>query len=151
MTQRRDGWWLTFLIGAAVWLAIYSAAFAQTTFTADAKISVKSFISVNDVVAVAVKTAPGSVYSVDAFSNNTTLVYLKLYATLVTCGSATVAPTARYMIPYGASSSGGGFNISNINGDAYFNGIYACLTTGIADTDTGAPAPSAYIINVHFK
>jgi hypothetical protein len=26
-----------------------------------------------------------------------------------------------------------------------------CVTTGIADGDTGAPAASAYIVNVHYR
>jgi hypothetical protein len=55
------------------------------------------------------------------------------------------------MIPFGASSSGGGFNVSNINGDAYGLGIVMCITTGIADNDTTAPAASTYIVNVHFR
>lgn len=148
---RRYGWWLTFLIGVVVWLAIYGAAFAQAPFAADSKINVKSYISVNNTTAVTVKATSGAVYSVDAFSNNVTLAYVKLYAEPVTCGSTTVLPTARYMIPYGASSSGGGFNVSNINGDAYFSGIYMCITTGIANNDTGAPTADAYIVNVHFK
>ena len=123
---------------------------AQTVFTADAKINVRSVISVNNTTAVAIKTTPGAMYSVEAFSNNITLAYIKLYNTLVTCGSAT-PPLARYMISFGVTSSGGGFTASNINGDAYFDGIYMCITTGIADSDTGAPAAGAYIVNVHYK
>lgn len=126
-----------------------SLAFAAPQFQAYSDIKVSSTIVANNTTAIAIKTSSGSVYSVDAFSNNTTLVYVKLYNTSVTCGTST-PPTARYMIPFGASSSGGGFNLSNINGDAYFQGIYMCVTTGIADTDTGAPAASSYIVNVHY-
>lgn len=125
---------------------------AQNTFLADAKIQVKSKIAVNDIVAISISDTPGAVYSVDGFANNTTLAYVKLYnakAANVTCG--TTIPQARYMIPFGQSSSGGGFTLPNINGDAYGVGIAMCITTGIADTDTGAPAASAYIVNVHFK
>lgn len=118
-------------------------------FQADSKISVSSTIVANNTTAIVIKKTGGTVYSVDAFSNATTLAYIKLYnAATATCGSGT--PYARYMIPYGASSSGGGFNISNINGDAYGAGITMCVTTGIADTDTGAPAATTYIVNVHF-
>lgn len=126
------------------------SANAQNTFLADAKISVKSYISVNNTTAVVIKATGGTVYSVDAFNNGGTIAYVKLYnAATATCGSGT--PQARYMIPFGATSSGGGFNVSNINGDAYANGIVMCITTGIADNDTSAPAASTYIVNVHLK
>lgn len=125
-------------------------AFADNGFQADAKIKVTSTIAANNTTAIVIKNTAGNVYSVDAFNNSTTLAYVKLYnSTTATCGSGT--PQARYLIPYGANSSGGGFNVSNINGDAYGLGITMCITTGIADTDTGAPAANTYIVNVHFK
>ena len=132
-------------------LLLSSIANAQQAFYADAKVAVKSYISVNNTTAVAVKTSPGTVYSVDAFNNGASVAYVKLYAAVLpfTCGTGT--PLARYMIPYGASSSGGGFNVSNINGDAYSTGIVMCITTGIADNDTGAPAANQFIVNVHMR
>lgn len=133
-----------------LFIGLFTTAFAQTTFTADGKISVKSYISTNDTNAIPVKTSAGTVYGVEAFSNNATLAYVKLYNTQVTCGSAT-APIWRGMIPYGASSSGAGFGLPNVNGDSYFSAIYMCITLGIADNDTTAPAAGAYIVNVHFK
>lgn len=124
-------------------------ALAQA-FPADAKIQVKSYIAAANTTAVVIKATGGTVYSVDAFNNGGTIAYVKLYnAATATCGSGT--PQARYMIPFGASSSGGGFNVSNINGDAYGVGIVMCITTGIADNDTNAPAASTYIVNVHLK
>lgn len=123
---------------------------AQNTFLADAKIKVTSTIVANNTTAIVIKATSGNVYSVDAFNNGTTVAYVKLYnSATATCGSGT--PQARYMIPYGASSSGGGFNVSNINGDAYGVGIVMCVTAGIADNDTTAPAASTYIVNVHYK
>ncbi len=131
-------------------LLISTVAQAQNTFLADAKIQVKSYISVNNTTAVVLKATGGTVYSVDAFNNGASIAYVKLYnASSATCGSGT--PQARYMIPYGTSSSGGGFNVSNINGDAYANGIVMCITTGVADNDTTAPAANQFIVNVHIK
>lgn len=141
-------------------LLISTVAQAQNTFLADAKIAVRSLISVNNTTAVIIKSGvagansptPSTVYSVDGFNNGASLAYLKLYnqtPSTVVCGTTT--PYARYLIPYGTSSSGGGFNISNINGDAYLNGITACITTGIADNDTGAPAANQFIVNIHYK
>jgi len=124
---------------------------AQNTFLADAKIKVTSVIAANNTTAIVIKNTGGNVYSVDAFNNSTTIAYVKLYnSASVTCGGIDT-PQARYMIPYGASSSGGGFNVSNINGDAYGLGIVMCITTGIQDNDTGAPAANTYIVNVHYK
>lgn len=134
-----------------LFLLFPSLASAQQAFYADAKVAVKSYISVNNITAVAVKPSPGTVYSIDGFNNGASLAYVKLYAAVLpfTCGTGT--PFARYMIPYGTSSSGGGFNISNINGDAYSTGIVMCITTGIADSDTGAPAAGQFIVNVHIR
>lgn len=120
------------------------------TWLADSKIKVVSSISVNNTTAVVLKATGGTVYSVDAFNNGASIAYVKLYnAASATCGTGT--PQARYMIPFGATSSGGGFNVSNINGDAYGLGIVMCITTGIADADTSAPAANQFIVNVHLK
>lgn len=141
------------IILTALALLLPTLANAQQAFYADAKVNVKSNLSVNNVTPVVIKATGGTVYSVDAFSNNTTLAYVKLYSvaspTTFTCGTGT--PMARYMIPYGASSAGGGFNVSNINGDAYASSIVMCITTGIGDSDTSAPAANAYIVNVHYR
>ena len=141
------------IIAAALFalFAFVGQANAQSgIFQGDYNINVSSLISVNNVNAVSITSKHAIVYSIDAFNNSTTLAYLKLYnSSSATCGSGT--PQARYMIPFGASSAGGGFNLSNINGDAYVNGLTACITTGIADNDTGAPAANAYIVNIHWK
>lgn len=123
---------------------------AQAAFNADSQIAVKSFIALANTNPVTIKPAAGSVYSIDAFNNSVAIVYLKLYnSTSVTCGTST--PYARYLIPFGATNSGGGFSIPNINGDAYYQGITACVTTGIADSDTGAPTGNTIIVNVHYR
>lgn len=139
-----------FLVLGLLFLIVSPLHSAPNTFQADAGIQVKSNIIASNTTAIVLKATGGNVYSVDAFNNGTTIAYIKLYnATSATCGSGT--PQARYMIPFGASSSGGGFNVSNINGDAYANGIVMCVTTGIADNDASAPAASTYIVNVHLK
>ncbi len=121
-----------------------------TSFRADSQINVKSVISVNNVTPVVIATAPATVYSIEAFNNAGTLAYVKLYnSSTAVCGSGT--PQARYLIPFVATSAGGAISLPNINGDIYVNGITLCITTGIADNDTGAPAANAYIVNVHWK
>lgn len=136
---------------AALCLAVAcDLSHAQTTFRASSPINVTSTIVANNTTAIPITTKSAVVYQVDAYNNGTTIAFVKLYnAATATCGSGT--PIARYMIPFGQSSSGGGFVTPNINGDAYINGITMCITTGIADNDTGAPAASTYIVNVHWK
>lgn len=138
------------MIGILIFKLFFPHEAAAQSFPADAKIKVMSTIAANNTTAIVIKNTSGTVYSVDAFNNGGTIAYVKLYnATSATCGTGT--PMNRYMIPFGASSSGGGFNVSNINGDAYGVGIVMCITTGIADSDTNAPAASTYIVNVHYK
>lgn len=124
--------------------------YAAPQFQADNAIKVSSNIAANNTTAIPIKTTSGTVYSIDAFNNGSSVVYVKLYnSPNVTCGQGT--PYARYLIPYGASSSGGGFNTPNVNGDAYFNGITLCITGGLADSDTTAPPASTVIVNIHYK
>lgn len=113
-------------------------------------LSISSTIVANNTTSVVVKAAPGLVYQVDAYANGTSSAYVKLYDALTaTCGSGT--PKARYLIPYGTSSTGGGFIAPQVFGDLYTTGIVLCVTTGIADNDTGSPAASTFIVNVHYK
>src|ERR1700740_3400999 len=100
-------------------LLMPTLASAQGTFTADSKILVKSTIAAANVTPIVIKATAGSVYSVEAFNNGGAIAYIKLYnsANYTTCGTGT--PQARYLISFGATSSGGGFSVSNINGDAY--------------------------------
>lgn len=131
-------------------LLFYPAIASAAQFQADNAIKVSSSIAANNTTAIVIKSTAGSVYSIDAFNNGSSVVYVKLYnSSTVVCGQGT--PYARYLIPYGASSSGGGFNTPNINGDAYFNAITMCITGGIADSDTTAPPSSTIIVNVHYK
>ena len=93
-----------------------------------------------------VKSAAGQVYHLSAFSNTTTLAYLKIYntASVPTCGSGT--PVARYEIP-----ASGGFVSEISNGIAFSSGIGFCVTGGQADSDTTAPGASNYIVNFYYR
>ncbi len=133
-TEQPEIWLIALLLA----LSISGAAAQSGIFQGDYNLNVNSIISVNNTTSVSITSRHATVYSIEAFNNSTTLAYLKLYNGTATCGSGT--PTARYMIPFGATSSGGVFSVPNINGDAYVNGRSACITTGIADNDTGAPA-----------
>lgn len=130
---------------------LVGAAWAQN-FQADNALSVSSTIVANNTTAIQICKSACRVYQVDSFNNATTLAYIKLYnsgASSFTCGSGT--PQWRGMIPFGTSSSGGGFSLPWVNGDSYSLGLWMCVTTGIADSDTGSPAATTYIVDIHFK
>jgi hypothetical protein len=119
-------------------------------FQADYNVKLISVIAANNTTSIPIKATAGTVYSVDAFNNGASVIYVKLYnSPVVTCGVGT--PYARYLIPFGASSSGGGFTAPMTNGDAYYSGISMCITGGIADNDTTAPPSSTVIVNIHYK
>ena len=107
-----------------------------------------STIIPNNTTAVVVKNTPGQVYGIECFNNSATIAYIKVYdATTATAGSGT--PVARYMCP--SSTSGAGFVVSYQIGRAFTSGITYIMTTGIADSDTAAPAANTYIVNVYYK
>lgn len=109
-------------------------------------VAVKSNIIANNTTAIVIKSTGGTVYAIEASNNSTTLAYIKMYNTATaTCGSGT--PYARYMIPASATV----MLVHNTSGDAYVNGINMCVTTGIADNDTGAPTADRYVVNVHYR
>lgn len=80
----------------------------------------------------AVKT---NVYQIIAINTTATIYYLKLYdkSTTPTCNSDTVKMTLP--VPFGTSSSGGGFAVPIPVGAQFVNGFGFCLTAGINDND----------------
>jgi hypothetical protein len=119
---------------------------ATEIFQADSKLNVKSIQVANNTNAITVGGFPVTLYGLEAFNSSTTVAYVKVYnSSQVTCGSGT--PQARYMIPASTSAT----LMFNTNGDAYGAGLTICVTTGYADSDTGAPAANEYIVNVHYK
>lgn len=118
--------------------------------TTQADTLLHSVVLANTTNATSVKGSAGTLFNVSVYNNSATIAYLKLYnsASAPTCGSGT--PVARYLIP-GASSGGAGSNVDIAVGSEFATGIGYCVTTGIADADTGAVAASAYIVNLTYK
>ena len=103
----------------------------------------------NNTTAVVLKASAGALYGVQLYGLATSPAYLKLYnATSATCGSGT--PVKRLMIPAAATAANGaGSNITfGPAGILFTVGITYCVTTGIADADTGAPAASTFLVNL---
>lgn len=138
--------WLLATLLALTFLA--PGARAQTSFTADAHLSLRSIQVANNTTAIVVKGSYGTLYGIEAYNNSTTIAYIKVYnAATATCGSGT--PHARYMIP--KEASGSLFVSNSANGDVYPSGITVCITTDYADNGTNAPAANAYIVNIRYK
>jgi hypothetical protein len=126
------------------------ALFALLLFPALAQAQViggvKSFIVANNTTSVAV--CPGSCTLTGYVTNNNsaTLAYLRFYAATqanVTCGTNT--PSDRALIPTNTSGA-------TLPTPVYYpSGLTVCVTTGIADNDTGAPAASTYLVSIYTK
>jgi hypothetical protein len=115
-------------------------------FGADSRLSVTTVI-VSSTVAPIIISGPAMLYGLEASSSILTPVFVKLYNSVsVTCGSG--VPTARYQIPPSTASP---LQQSIPNGDAYGQGLTACITGGLADSDTTPPAANSYLLNLHFK
>lgn len=109
-------------------------------------------IAANNTTAVVVKSSAGTLYGVQVYGIGSAPAYLKIYnATSATCGSGT--PVKRLMIPAAATAANGaGSNISfGPQGIAFGTGITYCVTTGITDADTTAPAASTFLVNIDWE
>lgn len=99
---------------------------------------------------VLVKGSIGNVYGVTAINTTTTVVFLKFYdkATAPTCGTDT--PVQTLPVPFGSSSSGGGFTLTFPFGMQFYSGIGFCVTGAIADNDSSA-AVTGIAINLNYR
>lgn len=113
-------------------------------------VSVKSYIVANNTTSVAIDANPGQIYAIAAYAiSSGTPAYLKIYNAAqgsTTCGSGT--PVERHLIPTGSAGAGVALPLSL--GVSYSTAITACVTGGIADNDTTAPAASTYLVNVYY-
>ena len=123
--------------------SIGSAPLAETTLAGATPSKVISAASTN---ATSVKASVGKVFSIVAFNLNAAPRYLKLYdkASAPTVGTDT--PKWVLMIP--GNTAGAGFSIPLPMPLKFANGIALAITTGIADTDTGAVAANEIVVNL---
>jgi hypothetical protein len=113
-------------------------------------VATKSFLVANNTTSVAVDASPGQIYGIRAFGNSGVAAYGKLYDAAqgsTTCGSGT--PKQRFMIP--SAAAGGGMSAPIQYGAPYATAITVCITGGIADNDTTAPAASSFIVEIDYK
>lgn len=86
------------------------------------------------------QAGPHIIYQIVAINTTATIYYLKLYdkPTAPSCGSDT--PVLTLPVPFGQTSSGGGFTIPIPVGTQFLTGIGICLVGGIADNDSSNAA-----------
>lgn len=146
-----NGTFANVLQGNAV-LSITNPIFNRSVATATGGASTTGNIGANNTTAVVVKASAGTLYGAQIYGIGSAPAYLKIYnATSATCGSGT--PVKRLMIPAASTAANGaGSNISfGETGVDFSTGITYCLTTGIADNDTTAPAASTFLVNLDWK
>lgn len=105
-------------------------------------------ISAASTNATSLKASAGQLYSIAAFNLNAAARFLKIYdkASAPTVGTDT--PVLTFLLP--GNTAGAGFTTDFAAGIAFANGIAYALTTGIADTDTGAVAANEIVINLAY-
>lgn len=109
-------------------------------------------IAANNTTGVNLKGSAGMVTSIQLGGIGSAPAYLKLYnkATAPTCGTDT--PVKRLIIPAAATAANGaGSNVTFAYAITFSLGIGYCVTTGITDADTTAPAASTYLVNIDWQ
>ncbi len=103
-------------------------------------------ISAASTNATSVKASAGQVGGWYLSNVNAAARFLKLYnkASAPTVGTDT--PVMTILIPAGAAA-----NVEFTQGIAFATGIAFALTTGVADSDTGAVAASEIVVNLLYK
>lgn len=121
-------------------LAVAMAVATSGGYLTNRKLSAASTNATN------AKGSAGQVYGWYLYNANAAARYLKLYnkATAPTVGTDT--PVLTIPIP-----AGGGANLEIAGGLEFTLGISYALTTGIADSDTGAVAANDIVVNLFYK
>ena len=119
--------------------------FAATPVTSGGT-SISRVISAASTNATSAKGSAGQVYGWSLSNTNAAARYFKLYnkASAPTVGTDT--PVITILLPPSWSDS-----IHFDTGIAFGTGIAFALTTGIADSDTGAVAANEHIVNLYYK
>lgn len=106
-------------------------------------------ISAASTNATSVKASAGNLYGLHASNINAAVRYLKLYnkASAPTVGTDT--PVMTLAIP--GATTGGRLDVEFAMPLSFATGIAFALTTGVADSDTGAVAANEQVVNLSYK
>jgi hypothetical protein len=109
-------------------------------------LSISRTLSAASTNATSVKASAGQVFGYYLFNANAATRYLKLYNKASSPTVGTDTPVATIPIPAGAAA-----NVEFTNGVGFATGIALALTTGVADSDTGAVAANEVVVNLFYK
>lgn len=99
-----------------------------------------------------VKNSAGTLYFIHAVNLTASPLYLKFYnATAANVTVGTTTPVLTFPIPSQGDTNGAGFTVSIPQGLAFGTAITVACTTGLADSDTGAPGANACVINLGYQ
>lgn len=105
-------------------------------------------ISAASTNATSVKASAGQLYDIECYNLNASPRYLKLYNKASAPTVGTDVPVRTILIP--GNTAGGGVARFIALGLAFSTGIAFALTTGVADTDTGAVAANEIVVNLGY-
>jgi hypothetical protein len=103
-------------------------------------------ISAGTTNATAVRGQACCLYALECYNSNAAVRYIKLYNKATTPTVGTDTPFKTLGIP-----PNGNLIISYSNGHSFVNGLGFALTTGIADSDTGAVGINDIAVNIMYK
>ena len=135
--------------GSAVTQPVSGTVTANLAPTTSGGLSTSVTISAASTNATSVKASAGQLYGIYCTNVNAAIRYLKIYnkASAPTVGTDT--PVLVFGIP--GNTAGAGFAIEFSNGLAFGTGIAFALTTGVANSDTGAVAANEQVVNLLYK
>lgn len=134
-----------FIIAFALWALFAGALRLTATPPTDPAFCLSTFTTADlQPIAQNVKTTKGVVVGWYIYNNSTATRYVKFYNK----ASATQAdtPVMRLPIPGGAAA-----NVSYTDGLGFTTAISVRGTTGVADSDTGAPTANDVVVNVFYN
>lgn len=108
--------------------------------------AVSKLISAASTNATSVKASAGQVFGWAIYNGNAAVRFLKLYNKASAPTVGTDVPVMVVPIPAGALA-----NVAFPHGIAFAAGIAFALTTGVADSDTGAVAANELVVNLAYK
>lgn len=98
-----------------------------------------------------IKSTAGQVYWIHAMNLAATKRFLKFYnATAASVTVGTTTPVMTFALPTQGDTNGTGFTLAIPNGIAFGTAITVAATTGVADSDTGAPGANEVIVNIGY-
>lgn len=98
-----------------------------------------------------IKATAGQVYWIHAMNLSASTIFLKFYnATAASVTVGTTTPVLTFPLATQGDTNGAGFTLAIPNGIAFGTAITVAATTGIADSDTGAPAANVCVVNIGY-